>query len=1014
MKYVAVAIVIFVLAFNTTTHAAIFTDLNNGTIYDGGDLIWLKDADCFGVQNWFNANMKSNTLTNGQCGLSDGSKSGDWRQPTKDELWWLALNGWYTLSMSGFSSVQLSTYWSGSVSGINPWTVTLGTPPTSFGLNSTDMNYHVWPVRSGKLTLSPATTNYPETYSGAQSSPVTFTLYNGGVANVTVSAINISGTDASQFSVTTGGATPCSSLTPTLSVGARCTVSVTFKPTIAGTKSAALRVIENDAFSTTLQSSLSGTVPIPLDGVCGTSDKQTLPISPSTGLCTSGTPTAVLGNGPWSWNCNGQYGGINANCSANILTYSIEFISGSNNGTLAGTTTQIVNHGSNATTVTAIPTISYHLANWTGNGGFVTTTANPLTVTNVTSAKTITANFAINNYAINFASGGNGTLTGAANQTVNYGSGATAVIAVPATGYHFVNWTGTGGFVATTTNPLTVTNVTSAKTITANFAIDTFAVDFTSGGNGSLTGAANQTVNYNTSATAVTAVPSVGYHFVNWTGTGGFVTTAANPLTVTNVTSAQTITANFAINTFAVNFASGGNGTLTGTANQTVNYGSNATPVTAVPAVPATGYHFVNWTGTGGFVTTTANPLTVTNVTAAQTITANFTIDPTNAACGSSNGGTFRLAPIANLCSIGTASSVSNTGTWSWSCAGINGGTTANCSAAIDISGPTLVISTLANGAITNNATLNISGTVADTNVVTGLTVNNADVPVTNNSFSYPVTLQAGANTLTVVATDALGNITTDTRTITLDLSAPNLIVTSPADNSKTAQSLATVTGTIGETSTVTVKINSGTPQSAAITGNAYSATVNLAGGINTIIITATDLANNAASAARTVTYDNTNPSLAITSPDQDISTVLDSVTISGTVSDTITSAAITITTDGQTYTPTVAHDGSFSHAITLPTDKTYAVVVTATDQAGNSSTAHRNVIKTTPLTQPTFLDALKVLQAVAGRTALTDSEKIHYDVAPFSANSTPQGNGIVDVADIIAILRRSVGIGSW
>lgn len=50
-----------------------------------------------------------------------------------------------------------------------------------------------------------------------------------------------------------------------------------------------------------------------------------------------------------------------------------------------------------------------------------------------------------------------------------------------------------------------------------------------------------------------------------------------------------------------------------------------------------------------------------------------------NGSCGSANGGTFSSAPTSNLCSAGTASTV--TGTYSWSCAGTNGGTTASCSA---------------------------------------------------------------------------------------------------------------------------------------------------------------------------------------------------------------------------------------------------------------------------------------------------------------------------------------------
>ena len=73
---------------------------------------------------------------------------------------------------------------------------------------------------------------------------------------------------------------------------------------------------------------------------------------------------------------------------------------------------------------------------------------------------------------------------------------------------------------------------------------------------------------------------------------------------------------------YTVNFAAGNGGTLTGITSQTVIQGNSCT---AVEAVPNSGYLFVNWTGTGGFVTTTDNPLTVTNVTSDMTITANFT-----------------------------------------------------------------------------------------------------------------------------------------------------------------------------------------------------------------------------------------------------------------------------------------------------------------------------------------------------------------------------------------------------
>lgn len=64
--------------------------------------------------------------------------------------------------------------------------------------------------------------------------------------------------------------------------------------------------------------------------------------------------------------------------------------------------------------------------------------------------------------------------------------------------------------------------------------------------------------------------------------------------------------------------------------------------------------------------------------------------------------------------------------------------------------------------------------------------------------------------------------------------------------------------------------------------------------------------------------------------------------------------------------------------------------------------------------TKPTVTDALKALQAFTGIATLTPAEHIRYDVAPISASGVPVGNGAVDVADVIMILRRSIDIGSW
>jgi hypothetical protein len=58
---------------------------------------------------------------------------------------------------------------------------------------------------------------------------------------------------------------------------------------------------------------------------------------------------------------------------------------------------------------------------------------------------------------------------------------------------------------------------------------------------------------------------------------------------------------------------------------------------------------------------------------------------PVYGTCGASNGAVFTVAPSANLCTGGTASAVSGSGPFSWTCAGSDGGTTATCSAQLQI-----------------------------------------------------------------------------------------------------------------------------------------------------------------------------------------------------------------------------------------------------------------------------------------------------------------------------------------
>jgi len=64
-----------------------FTDMGNGAVKDNlTRLIWLKNANAFGLRRWDQALSDANTLASGSSDLTDGSKAGDWRLPNVKEL----------------------------------------------------------------------------------------------------------------------------------------------------------------------------------------------------------------------------------------------------------------------------------------------------------------------------------------------------------------------------------------------------------------------------------------------------------------------------------------------------------------------------------------------------------------------------------------------------------------------------------------------------------------------------------------------------------------------------------------------------------------------------------------------------------------------------------------------------------------------------------------------------------------------------------------------------------------
>ena len=145
---------------------------------------------------------------------------------------------------------------------------------------------------------------------------------------------------------------------------------------------------------------------------------------------------------------------------------------------------------------------------------------------------------------------------------------------------------------------------------------------------------------------------------------------------------------------------------------------------------------------------------------------------------------------------------------------------------------PNLAISsaTPAGGSVTNTASVTVSGTASDpTSGLQSLKVNGTSLTVASDgSFSATVTLVAGSNSITTVATDKAGNQRSDARTITYDPNAPPLSVTSPYDNLITTHGSLSVSGTVG----------AGTSVSIAVDGQTYTPVVSAGSFLQQITLT--------------------------------------------------------------------------------------------------------------------------------------------------------------------------------
>ena len=258
-------------------------------------------------------------------------------------------------------------------------------------------------------------------------------------------------------------------------------------------------------------------------------------------------------------------------------------------------------------------------------------------------------------------SGSGGTISAPASGAVDNGSSTTFTVSA-ASGYS----------IASVSGDTCAPSVQSGSTyttglITANCKITaTFSANPVNGTCGSDDGKTLGAAPTNLCSAGNQSVVSGSGHPWSWTCTGANGGTNAS-CSATIQTWTVTTTGN------------GSGGTISAPASGTVDNASSTTfTVTA-----AGGYSIASVTGnTCTPSVQSGSTYTTGTVTANCTITATFTANPVNGVCGSDNNKVLSSTPV-NLCSAGNPSAVIGTGPWTWTCQGVNSGTTASCSATL-------------------------------------------------------------------------------------------------------------------------------------------------------------------------------------------------------------------------------------------------------------------------------------------------------------------------------------------
>jgi hypothetical protein len=262
--------------------------------------------------------------------------------------------------------------------------------------------------------------------------------------------------------------------------------------------------------------------------------------------------------------------------------------------------------------------------------------------TTVLDTKTITA-----------STGANGTISPLGVTAVNCGANQTYTI-TPSACYQIatVLVDGVNNPTAVSTGTFTFSSISAAHTISATFSLTTYTITASTGANGSITPLGATAVNCGANQTYTIAPSTSCYQIatVLVDGVNNPTAVSSGTFTFTNVTAAHTISATFSLKTNAITASTGANGSITPLGVTAVNCGANQT-YTITPSTSCYQIATVLVDGVNNPTAVSSGTFTFTNVTAAHTISATFSLK-TNAITASTgaNGSITPLGVTAVNC----------------------------------------------------------------------------------------------------------------------------------------------------------------------------------------------------------------------------------------------------------------------------------------------------------------------------------------------------------------------------